>query len=74
MTAPTLQEAIENAARELPYCYTVHVCVENGAGWVDLVVPGEGAVAIRPIDGVDLSLAEQVAAAVALAHELRGKR
>ena len=73
MTTPTLQEAIENAARDLPHGYTVHVRVENGAGWVDLEVPGEGEVGIRPIDGADKTLAEQVAAAVALARWLREK-
>lgn len=59
----TLEEAINRAARELPWGYTVSIQVELGAGWVDLFGPDDGAV-----EGIDADgLVDQINEAVDVA-------
>lgn len=66
-----LMEAINNACRDLPIGYTVHLGMENGAAWVELSWPDR----IKEfgfsdnIDGADRTLAEQIEYAVSIALE-----
>lgn len=64
-TPSQLDRAIEEAARDLPDGYVLHLSVERGAAWVDF----ESRTYFCQIDGADRSLPEQVALAVRLAVE-----
>jgi len=62
----TLEKALEHAAEHLPEGWTVHISVENGAGWVEAERP-DGTTVDMYEDETDLE--EQVRNAVRLAHD-----
>jgi len=60
----TLDQSIQKAAGELPTGWQIHVCVENGAGWV----VAESPLGFEThIESCDESLAKQVDRAIAFA-------
>lgn len=67
MNEGTLEAAIEEAAEHLPYGWTIQLCVEQGAGWVELITPYGNAMPIN--DTPDATLAEAIKEAVASAVE-----
>ena len=73
-----LAEQIKIAARDLPAGYIIHLGMENGAAWVEVIYGTFRAEHIYPdgvkefgfaddIDGADQSLAEQIQEAINLA-------
>lgn len=62
----TLEKALEHAAEHLPQGWTIHVSVENGAGWVRAERP-DGTMVEMHEDETDF--VEQVRNAVRLAHD-----
>lgn len=61
MTA-ILANAINNAARDLPAGWLIELCVERGAGWVELYNPDGDRHELEEL--ADSSLGEQVTAAI----------
>lgn len=61
-----LDQALEHAAEHLPQGWTIHVSVENGAGWVRAERP-DGTMVEMHEDETDF--VEQVSNAVRLAHD-----
>jgi hypothetical protein len=61
-----LEEAINEAARDLPEGWTIGLMVENGAAWIELYDPDDCGI---DVDTADLSLSEMVKKALALAAD-----
>jgi hypothetical protein len=61
-----LEKSLEHAAEHLLEGWTIHISVENGAGWVRTERP-DGTMVEMHEDETDF--AEQVCAAVRLAHD-----
>lgn len=62
----TLDDECNNACRDLPDGYEITIFLENGAGWIVLIDPdGE----VVPLELADMTLAQQVSLAVAMAHD-----
>jgi len=59
-TAPTLQDAIQEAARDLPDDCNISITVERGSAYVELTAPDRYGRHTSSIDGADKTLAEQV--------------
>lgn len=69
MTA-ILANAINAAARDLPDGWLIELCVERGAGWVELYNPDGDRHELE--DAPDLTLGEQVTAAIGEAIRAAG--
>jgi hypothetical protein len=65
-----LFESLQNAAGQLPEGWIVELCVERGAGWVDLYDPDGDRHELKEMP--DASLAEEVDAAVEEAQRASG--
>jgi hypothetical protein len=59
----TLEDYINKAAGSLPEGWIIELCVEKGAGWVDLYYQGEK----HDFDTTDMSLSRQVSEALEIA-------
>ena len=68
--ADAIDHALQRAAEDLPERYIIRVCVENGAGWVEL--DDRNGYEVENIDGTDLSIAEQIDAALEAARAKGG--
>ena len=58
----TVDQAIENAARELPEGYVIELNVENGSAWLNMYGPNGSDVKLP--ECVDSTLAERVRNAI----------
>ena len=67
MVVRTLDRAVEKAVKHLPDGYTVTICTEKGAGWVELLLPNG-----HSVDSNDRELPEQVIEAIRMAQEESG--
>jgi hypothetical protein len=61
-----LNAAFMDAAKELPWGWTIQLCVEQGAGWVELITPYGNSM---PVDTDELTLTEMVNKAHRVAKE-----
>lgn len=62
MSNLTTDQAIEDAARDLPDGYVIEINVENGAAGVEMYDPRGNDIAL--LDQADLTIAEQIVDAV----------
>nr|WP_289108733.1 hypothetical protein [uncultured Halomonas sp.] len=62
MNELTVDQAIENAARELPEGYVIEVNVESGSSWINMYGPNGSDVKLP--ECVDSTLAEQIDGAI----------
>jgi hypothetical protein len=64
--AESVQAAANKVCGELPECWVINLCMENGAAWVEAIKPSGYTI---DIDRGDLSLVEQIDEALRLADE-----